>query len=162
MGKYKDETGNTRVGDFLRGLKDIGKPVLKVAGSLTGQEWLTKVADGIKTSKEMSEEEKKLAMELLALDVKDRDSARNLSIELNKSGYASWLSKNMPALLCIMLTIMVGFSVYWLFKFEVPEKNEAIIYSLMGTLGTAWLASIYYWVGSSDGSNKKTFLMSKK
>lgn len=162
MGKYKEENGTTRVGDLLRSLGDVGKPILNAAAGLTGQQWLSSIADGIKSSSELREEQIKILMELYSLDVEDRKSARTMNVELNKSKESSWLSKNMPALLACFLTLMVGFIVYGLMKFEIPAKNEPVIYSLIGTIGTAWLASIYFWVGSSKGSHDKNHLITKK
>lgn len=156
MGQYKDEKGTTRIGDILRGMGDIGKPILSAAGSLTGQSWLNAIADGIKSSSDIKGEQQRALFEVLKLDNDDRGSARVMTTEANKSKYASWLPKNMSALLAIVTTLMVGFMIWGLMVNEIPDSNEPIVYALVGTVSTAWLACIYFWVGSSKGSADKT------
>ena len=82
---YKEENGTTRVGDFLRSLGKAGKPILDIAAGLTGQEWLGKIADGIKTSSDLGDAEKAHALELHLSDAKDRAGARTMNTEILKA-----------------------------------------------------------------------------
>ena len=90
----------------------------------------------------------KLGVDVFALEVKDRDSAR-------KHHKDHW----MPALLCMMLTLMVaGFGAALMFV-AVPPDNDATIYMLFGHVSGAWLASIAYWTGTTKSSGDKTKLI---
>ncbi len=42
----------------------------------------------------------------------------------------------MPALLAVMLVLMFGVALWALFGVEIPEGNKAVIYSMIGSLGT--------------------------
>ena len=50
MGKYKDKNGTTKVGDFLRGVKNVAPDILNLAGNITGIEVLGVLGDKIKGS----------------------------------------------------------------------------------------------------------------
>jgi len=162
MGKYKDEKGTTRIGDILRGMGDVGKPILAAAGKLTGQPWLNAIADGIKSSSDIKGEQKRALFEMLKLDVADRKDSRNMNVEIQKSKNASWLSKNIVPMLAIVLTLMVALAIVALFYVSIPEANKATVYMVMGSLMTAWIASITFYFGSSQGSKDKTNVLSGK
>ena len=110
MGKYKEENGTTRVGDLLRNLGDVGKPILQAAAGLTGQAWLANVADGITTSKEIKEDQKKLASELAALDLQDAADDRKNVTDRWKSDMTSdsWLSKNVRPMVLLWSWLIVS------------------------------------------------------
>lgn len=110
MGQYKDENGTTRVGDLLRNLGDVGKPILKAAAGLTGQAWLGNIADGITTSKEIKEEQKILAFEMLKLDNSDAADDRKNVTDRWKSDMTSdsWLSKNVRPMILLWSWMVVS------------------------------------------------------
>ncbi len=66
----------------------------------------------------------------------------------------------MPAVIVIALTVMVSLSVAGLFFFNIPPANVSTLYFLLGSIVTAWLSSIAYWVGTTRSSSVKTKLMS--
>ncbi len=68
----------------------------------------------------------------------------------------------MPAVICIMLTVAVVAFGAALMAVEVPEENIRLIDTLFGSFLTAWLASIYYWVGTSRSSAQKTDALTKR
>jgi hypothetical protein len=106
MGDYKDKHGVTRVGAFLKGLGDVGKPILKAAAGLTGQQWLSTVADGINTSKEIKKEEKEYLLELMKHDqIEQQEVSKRWNNDMVSD---SWLSKNIRPLSVAFLTFIVS------------------------------------------------------
>lgn len=133
MGEYKKENGTTRVGDFLRGLGDVGKPILKAAAGFTGQEWLNKIAEGITTSKELKEEEKQRAISYYELDLRDTQNARYNETERDNSQYSSWLSKNIHEI--IALCFALPFVATWFLEGgSVPEMASEAVMLILGYL----------------------------
>ena len=53
-----------------------------------------------------------------------------------------------------MLSILFGL-LSALMIWGIPKGNEAIIYLMVGSLGTAWIQAISYFFGSSKGSKAK-------
>lgn len=53
-----------------------------------------------------------------------------------------------------------GLIVFLLFV-PVPMENKASVYTMLGTLGTAWVASVQYYFGSTAGSKEKNGLLWK-
>jgi len=158
MGQYKDENGTTRVGDLLRNLGDVGKPILKAAAGLTGQAWLSNVADGITTSKEIKEEQKKLAFELLELDTADRANARGMQVEALKQDDV--FSKRFVYYLAMFWSLIAAGYLFAVTFIEYPEANTRIVDTITGfLLGTIIAGIITYFFGSSEGSKSKDKLM---
>lgn len=116
MGKYKEDNGTTRVGDLLRGLGDIGKPILEAASSLTGNEWLSSISNSITTSKELKEEQKQAALSLYIEDLKDVQSARDNETLRDSDENSSWLSKNIHEMIAIVIT--VSWIVTWFIEID--------------------------------------------
>lgn len=156
MKTYKEENGKTRVGDFLRGLKDVGKPILQAAGSLTGQAWLTTIAGKIKTSNELDSEQRVLANELIRIDLDDLKNARSRDVKIQESQNSSILAKNVGYIIDIVLiTLLVGIVVS-LFKLEIPDGNGDILYMVLGVAIGYVGQVITFHRGSSQGSKDKT------
>lgn len=89
-----------------------------------------------------------LGVDVFKLEVMDRDSAR----KHNKDS-------RMPAVLCLLLTVLVAVGTGALMQVTIPEANKNIVYMVFGQVMTAWAASVAYWVGSSKGSADKTKLL---
>ena len=68
MGEHKERTGKTRVGVFLKGLKNVSPTLLDLASNVPGLNALGDVADMIKGDPVMSENEKAQALALVELD----------------------------------------------------------------------------------------------
>jgi len=66
---YKQRNGTTRVGDFLRGVKDVAPEILALAGSVTGIPQLELLGDAIRGDKGMSDLNKQLALKELEKDM---------------------------------------------------------------------------------------------
>lgn len=121
MAEYKDKNGTTRVGDFLRGLGDVGKPILQAAAGLTGQQWLNNIASQITTSKELQQEHKQLALELYKQDIEDTKNARNNETARDISQYSSWMSKNVHEI--IAFVIIGGWISTWFLDVKIDSKD---------------------------------------
>lgn len=84
------------------------------------------------------------------IDAADRDSARKREIAVKDAT---------PMLLAIFVTLgFFGLLGFMAVK-TVPAENAAILNTMLGSLGTGWLAILYYYFGSSRGSDRKTELM---
>jgi hypothetical protein len=64
-----------------------------------------------------------------------------------------------PRLLILFITLGFFGILGFMLLFEVPEKNQTILNVMLGSLGTAWLAGVYYYFGSSTSSDRKTELI---
>ena len=102
--------------------------------------------------KAMTEMGYKNAADLYALDVQDRADARKRQLALGGI---------FPQFLCVLLTGVMVYFLWFLCRYPVPASNASIVYSEFGAIATAWAASVYYFVGSSLGSDKKTDLLSQ-
>ena len=87
---------------------------------------------------------------LAELEFKDRDSARNREIQVKD--YT-------PAIGFYLITAGFFGLLAALLKWNVPEANKAVIYTMVGSLGTAWVACVGYYYGSSAGSKNKDTLI---
>lgn len=93
-----------------------------------------------------------------------RIQLQTLQVELADTQNARLHNKHskMPAIICIVLTIMVGLLGWALFYSAIPDKNNEIAYMLFGTVLSQWGASIAYWVGTTRSSFTKTAMMAGK
>jgi hypothetical protein len=93
-------------------------------------------------------EMEKIGVDVFALEVKDRESAR-----LNHKDHP------MPMVICLLLTILVAVGAYGLMTITVPKENANIVFMLFGQVVTAWGSSIAYWVGTTKSSSDKNKIM---
>ena len=103
MSNHKDRVGKSRVGVFLEGLGEVGKPLLKVAGNLTGIDALTVLSDSITTSKELNQIQKEKALDLIKIDLQEVTKRWEAD---SKSD--SWLSKNVRPLVLLYNIFIVS------------------------------------------------------
>lgn len=141
-----------------------GTAIKFIAGKLLGNEGATEQdidsfvsnagPDQLLPLKQMDNDFKikmaELGVNVFKLEVQDRMNARLH----NKDSV-------MPAIICLLLTVMVGLGTYGLMVMDVPTENANIIYMVFGQVLTAWAGSIAYWVGTTKSSADKTKLMGK-
>lgn len=89
---------------------------------------------------------------LAALNVQDVQGARTM-----QTSTKSWVP---PALTLVITLGFFGLVVGLMFA-NVPDANRAIFYSLIGSLGTAWMGCIHFWFGDTNSSNDKTQLLAQ-
>jgi len=82
----------------------------------------------------------------------DRDSARK-----NQAATGS----KTPDILAFLLTAGFFGALASLIIFPVPDANKAIVYSMVGILGTVWVGSMAYWNGTTAAGARKTELLSQ-
>jgi hypothetical protein len=166
MGKYKDKNGTTKVGDFLRGVKDIAPDILELAGNITGIEVLGVLGDKIKGSDTLTPIEKETALHLLKMDMaelKDIQSARNMysSTDHDLADYVAKRVINYNLWVVLIAIVIEIISVI----FIDDKVLIAIISGAIGSATTALLQErqqvISFLFGSSRGSKEKTDLMKK-
>lgn len=155
-----------KVADFAPLLGSALGPAGSVVGSLIASEFGTEnTPDAISKSLinnteaqvklreiELRHKEKleSLVVETLALELKDKQSAR-----------LAHANSKMPGIICGVLTFLAAIYGAGLFFIEMPIDNKDMINYFGGQLITAWLASIHYWVGTTRSSSDKTRLMMK-
>lgn len=89
---------------------------------------------------------------MAALQVQDVSSARDMQ-KSNKS----WVP---PVLTVFITTGFFGLMASLMFA-NIPGDNKAIIYTMIGTLGTAWLGTVHFWFGNTQSSNDQTAIIAK-
>jgi hypothetical protein len=145
--KFKD----TKVGKFL---KEKAPKILDTVGDVLPDKGVLGIVKNlISTSEEMSDEDKQLAFEqmkeLYALEVQDRDSARNREIEISKLNKFDGL---------FYLTGLIGlgvfcFIVYAIAYLQIPDQNKEIWIHLIGISEGVVLSIFGYYFGSSIKRN---------
>jgi hypothetical protein len=89
---------------------------------------------------------------IAALAVQDVEGARTMQATVK-----SWV----PPVMTLFITLGFFGLVAALMFCNVPDANRAIFYSLIGSLGTAWIATIHFWFGDTNSSNDKTNLLAQ-
>ena len=93
----------------------------------------------------------KLGVDVFALEVEDRKSARTS----HKDSYT-------PAIMLYILTLVVAAIAFALFNFEIPQENKSTLYMVVGQILTAWIGAVAYWYGTTKGSSDKNKLMNRE
>ena len=145
------EKEKTKVGAFLQ---KVAPTLLETAGTLTGISSLKDLGNLIKGSPDISETDKTTALELLQLDIQDRESARNMQIAA--LGQDDVFSKRFNYYLSSFIFVMFAVFMTLLFFVEIPEGNSEIVYMSFGTfIGIALTVAAFHF-GSSQGSKEKS------
>lgn len=94
-----------------------------------------------------------LVTALARVDADDRASARAREIQTQDGRNVWWLAVGVTA----------GFFgvMFYMLNYPVPKEAERVIDVMLGSLGTAWIAVISYYFGSSNGSARKHDLIDK-
>ena len=153
-----------RVLEFLRRNKskvaDVAGAIVETAGQITGVELLEKLGELIRGAEDLTEAQKKTAMELLELDVKDRSSARDLQSEALKQ--TDNFSKRFVYVYASIMSFLAFVYIGYVTFFGFAEEAAQIVYTVVGfLLGSIVAPIITYFFGSSEGSKRKTEIMEK-
>ncbi len=86
-----------------------------------------------------------------ALVVEDRKDARGMAVALKTVA---------PQLAIVVgLTAMIAWVLDMLFTSAPPPESRDVLFMLLGQLSTAWAAAIAFFVGTTQGSARKTAMM---
>lgn len=145
--KFKD----TKVGQFLT---NKAPKILDAVGDVLPDKGVLGVVKNlISSSEELSAEDKAIALqhinEAFALEVQDRDSARNREIEIAKIHKFDFL---------FYLTGVIGLSVfcfivYAIVYLQIPDQNKDVWIHLIGISEGVVLSIFGYYFGSSIKRN---------
>lgn len=136
------------LGNIL-GVKDAKPEDIKAAfinGTLTGEQLVALKKAEQDFGIQCRAMEINSVKDLESLAVQDRASARNLAIQTK-----DWT----PRLLAGGVTIGFFSLLFYLLKWAPPEGNKDVLNILLGSLGTAWIAVMNYYFGSSNSSKGK-------
>lgn len=107
-----------------------------------------KQADG-----EFAESMKQLDVDVDTINERDRESARTMETTTR-----SWI----PPFLAVALTVGFFGLLALLALHAIPPANESVLVQDAGILGTAWVAMVAYYFGSSAGADRKTEIMANQ
>lgn len=82
----------------------------------------------------------------------DRASARDRQIKMGD---------RFPQILTIALLVAFCALIYCLIRLPIPSASQSILYGMAGTLSTALVTAVAYFLGSSKGSADKTQLLAQ-
>jgi len=143
MGEHKERTGKTRVGVFLKGLKNVSPTLLDLASNVPGLNALGDVADMIKGDPVMSENEKAQALALVKLDkIEMQEITKRWESDMKSDNL---LSKTVRPLTLIFLTLFMTFIVFtdskteW--NFDVKESYITLLETLLLAVYLAYFGS---------------------
>lgn len=88
-----------------------------------------------------------LEIQYAQLDAADRASARARQMAVK-----DWI----PSALALLVTFGFFGILGAMLKWDVPSDNKPVLFAMVGSLGTAWVAIVGYYFGSSSGSAAKS------
>lgn len=147
----------------------IGEIIGKVIGGSTGTviESVGKVVDEFTISKEEKaainqkiteelnrhqEATQRLMIEQLQAELGDISNARDNNAKIQESEKASWLAKNLPYYLDIIVVVAFFVGLLMIMYKAVPEENKELFYTGFGLLGGYVSTVMNFHRGSSSGS----------
>lgn len=143
MGEHKERTGKTRVGVFLKGLKNVSPTLLDLASNVPGLNALGDVADMIKGDPGISENEKAQALALIELDkIEMQEITKRWESDMASDNL---LSKTVRPMALIFLTLFMTFIVFtdskteW--SFDVKESYITLLETLLLAVYLAYFGS---------------------
>lgn len=142
----------------------LGTPVagmavaaLESALGVTGQESVQKIIedgklDGAQVAAlqqadiALKTKAQELSLDFAKLDVENSSSARSMQIATK-----SWIVPGLAIFVTLGFFGLLASLILW----TIPKDSQAIIYTMVGSLGAAWLSIINFFYGSSNGSQNK-------
>ena len=153
---------NTRIGRALQKVGNVAKPILNLLSKVPvpGAELLGEVADAIRTTKEITAEQKEELLHAISMDMQDLANARKHNADVQTSQFSTTMAKNVPYVIDMFVLLVWG-----IFTFYIVGVVVKII-SASG-IDTAPLMAMYSGVclmagqvlnfhrGSTQGSRMK-------
>lgn len=91
--------------------------------------------------------------ELERIAAADRASARDREVKLKD---------RIPAILAVAITCGFFGLLFCMLKWSPPASNKDLLNIMLGSLGSAWIAVVGYYFGSSAGSARKDEILASK
>lgn len=152
-------------GKLFAFLKKSGSNILDVAGDITGIEAFNKLGNLIENNDELSADDKKKALELYKLELKELDlilsdkaSARQMQIEALKQ--SDKFSKRFVYFFGA-ISVAIGMTYVFLITFvKIPEQNIRFADTILGVVIGVIITTVFqFFFGSSKGSKDKEELL---
>ncbi len=131
----------------------------KIVGSIADMIGADPTVDAVTAKLQANPE---LALKLREIDLREleanhanTDSARKMNAQIQESGNAAWLAKNVAYILDMVIIGATLLLTYLLFFKGVPEANKELAYSAFGSLITLCGTVVNFHRGSSQGSKDK-------
>lgn len=119
-------------------------------GQMTGQQ----IADLRTLEMTLKAEEAERGFKYAELEYKDRDSARKANVDGGTAVMLFWLS-------LILLVMTLGAELVVLFNGYPAALPQIIVGRVLGLMDSVALMVLSYWYGTSNGSSRKTDLLSQ-
>jgi len=126
--------------------------VVNTVGTLITK-YIPSEADRMKFQAELAAETDKHQERMEELATEDRNSARTMQIATKSL---------IPAFLAIAITSGFFGILAYMLRYSPPPETKDILNIMLGALGTAWIAVVNFYFGSSADSHRKTELMGQK
>lgn len=133
------------VGKALLGKDDATED--DVAKALAGGATMEQITTLKQVEHEFVEKMRALEIDVLKLDVQDRESARRRQVDLK-----DWI----PAVLAVGIHAILGALLWALFTRHIPAENQSAANILLGVVGGGVTSVWAFYFGSSAGSKAKT------
>ena len=93
-----------------------------------------------------------LGVDIERIHAEDRASARSREVAVKD---------RTPMILAFVLAVGFFGTLAYMLRFGLPLEGRDVIMVMIGSLGTAWIATVNYYFGSSSGSKSKTDLLAR-
>jgi hypothetical protein len=140
----------TAAGVFIANKLGGGDPKVAEQAVLSGDpDTLLKLKEA---DNEFTEQMAKLGVDMETLRLQDVANARAREIAVRD---------NTPKVQSYLTTAGFFAALIGAFMMDIPDGSKAIVFSMIGSLGTVWISQQGYYFGSSSGSAAKTDALNK-
>jgi hypothetical protein len=132
-----------------------GMAVRAIAEKLGVEESVEAVAQAIQADPEAAAKLAEIDLKQFELHNANTANARDMNAKIQESSVASVLAKNVAYIIDMMIVGGALFLSFFLFMMDVPEANEKLLYTALGSLWTLVGTVVNFHRGSSQGSKDK-------
>lgn len=145
-----------RAGDVAQQIVNMGRSVLGLP-TASPEEVAQRLEEDAAKAHEFRMRAAELEVELEQAFLADRQSARDMRLELAKLGKTDWMMYGVAGVTVtgLVVTVLAIF-----FAPDLTERQTALLNVMGGGLLAGFMSIISYFFGSSRGSSNKTLLMS--
>ena len=120
-----------------------------------------KSPDQQKFIQDLKASEQQFQVQMKQLDIQSVDDLEKLAVDDRASARQMEVSVRSKVPAVLAFTITVGFfgMLWYVFGHGVRPETRDMANIMVGTLGSAWLAVVTYYFGSSAGSDRKTEIL---